>query len=131
MTIEGRIYVPLAFKKLRNQIICSTCFNDTSNEKSFSLLQLTVSNSIQRAFTSSSQAETLSGDDSFFQAETLSGGDSICCNFCSFLKLSSVVPAFLEEHHYLVIQLMHLVSHNNQVIKDKTCSVHPKLFHAI
>ena len=125
MTIEGRIYAPLAFKKLRNQIICNICFNDTSNEKSLSLLQLAVSNSIQRAFTSSSQAETLSGDDSSFQAETLSGGDSICCNFCCFLKLSSVVPAFLEEHHYLVIQLMYLVSHNNQVIKDKTCSCTP------
>ena len=30
--------------KLRNEITCSTCFNDSSNEESSSLLQLAVSN---------------------------------------------------------------------------------------
>ena len=92
--------------KLRYEITCNTCFNDSSNEESSSLLQLAVSNSIQTALNSSLETETLSGD------------NSIYCNFCCSLKSASVVPAFSEVGRYLVIQLKRFVSHDNQVLKD-------------
>ena len=92
--------------KLRCEIACSICLNDISNEESSSLLQLAVSNSILTALNSSLEVEILSGD------------NCIYCNFCCSLKSASVVPAFLEVDRYLVIQLKHFVSHDNQVIKD-------------
>ena len=79
--------------KLRYEITCSTCFNDSSNEESSSLFQLAMSNSIQTALNFS------------FETKTLSGDNSIYCNFCCSLKSASVVPAFLEVGRYLVIQL--------------------------
>ena len=79
--------------KLRYEITCNTCFNDSSNEESSSLLQLATSNSIQTALNFSVETKTLSGD------------NSIYCNFCCSLKSASVVPAFLEVGRYLVIQL--------------------------
>ena len=85
--------------KLRNEITCNTCFNNSSYEESLSLLQLDVSNSIQTALNSSLHAETLSGD------------NSVYCNFCCSLKSASVVPPFSEVGCYLVIQVI-------QVIKD-------------
>ena len=91
--------------KLRYEITCNTCFNDSSNEESSSLLQLAVSNSIQTALNSSLETEILSGD------------NSIYCNFCCSLKSPSMVPAFLEIGRYLVIQLKRFVSHDNQVLK--------------
>ena len=92
--------------KLRYKITCNTCFNDSSNEKYSSLLQLAVLHSIQIALNSSLETETLSRD------------NSIYCNFCFSLKSASVVPVFLEVGRYLVIQLKRSVSHNNQVLKD-------------
>ena len=92
--------------KLRNEITCNTCFDDSSNEESSSLLQLAMSNSIQTALSSSLQAETLSGD------------NPVCCNFYFPLKSAFVVPAFSKVGRYLVIQLKRFVSHHNQVIKD-------------
>ena len=92
--------------KLRYEITCNTCFNDSSNEKSASLLQLAVPNSIQTALNSSLETETLSGD------------NSIYCNFCCSLKSAYVVPAFSEVGRYLVIQLKRFVSDDNQVLKD-------------
>ena len=79
--------------KLRYEITCNTCFNDSSNEESSSLFQLAMSNSIQTALNFS------------FETKTLSGDNSIYCNFCCSLKSASVVPAFLEVGRYLVIQL--------------------------
>ena len=92
--------------KLRYEITCNTCFNDSSNQKFSSLLELAVSNSIQTALNSSLETETSSGD------------NSIYCNFCCSLKSASVVPAFSEVCHYLVIQLKRFVSHDNQFLKD-------------
>ena len=91
---------------LRYKITCTTCFNDSSNEEYFSLLQLAVSNSIQIALNSSLETETLSEDNSIYG------------NFCCSLKPASVVPAFSEVGRYLVIQLKRFVSHDNQVLKD-------------
>ena len=92
--------------KLRNEITCNTCFNDSSNEESSSLLQLAMSNSIQTTVNSSLQVETLSGD------------NPVCCNFYFPLKSAFVVRAFSKVGRYLVIQLKRFVSHHNQVIKD-------------
>ena len=92
--------------KLRYEITCNACFNDSSNEESSSLLQLAVSNSIQTALNSSLETETLSGD------------NSVYCNFCCSLKSASMVSAFSEVGHYPVIQLKRFVSHDNQVLKD-------------
>ena len=92
--------------KLRNEITCNTCFDDSSNEESSSLLQLAMSNSIQTALNSSLQAETFSGD------------NPVCCNFYFPLKSAFAVPAFSKVGRYLVIQLKRFVSHHNQVIKD-------------
>ena len=99
--------------RFKNKITCNTCFSDSSNEESSSrneesssLLQLTVSNSIQTNLNSSLQTETLSQDNSTY------------CNFCCSLKSSFVVPAFLKVGLYLVIQLKSLVCRDNQVIKD-------------
>ena len=91
--------------KLRYEITCNTCFNDSSNEESLSLLQLAVSNSIQTVLNS-------------FLKKTVSGDNSIYCNFCCSLKSSSVIPAFSEVGRYLVIQLKRFVSHDNQVVKN-------------
>ena len=91
---------------LRNEITCSTCLNDSSNEESSALLQLVVSKSIQTALNSSLQAETLSGD------------NSVYCNIYCLIKSASVVPAFSEVVRYLVFQLKRFVRHDNQVIKD-------------
>ena len=92
--------------KLRSEITCNPCFNDSINEESSSLLQLAMSNSIQTALNSSLQAGTLSGDNSVYY------------NFCCSLKSTSVVPTFSEVGHYLVIQLKRFVSsYDNKVIK--------------
>ena len=92
--------------KLSYEITCNTCFSDSSNEESSSLLQLAVSNSTQKALNFSLEIETLSGDNSIYY------------KFCCSLKSASVVPAFSEVGCYLVIQLKHFVSHDNQVLKD-------------
>ena len=55
---------------------------------------------------------------SSLQSETLSADNSIYCNFCCSLKSASVVLGFSEVGRYLVIQLKHFASHDNQVIKD-------------
>ena len=92
--------------KLRNQITCNSCLNETVREESSPILQLAVANSIQAALHSSLQSETLSGDNSFY------------CNFCCSLKSASVVPAFSEVGRYLIIQVKRFLSHGDQVIKD-------------
>ena len=70
--------------KLRNEIFYNTCFSNSINEKSSSVLQLAVPNYNYTALNSSLHAETLSGD------------NSVYCNFCCSLKSASVAPAFSE-----------------------------------
>ena len=89
--------------KLRYKI---TCFSNSSNEESSSLMQLAMSNFIQTALNSSLEAETLSGD------------NSIYCNFSCSIKSTSMVPAFLEVDCYLVIQLKRFISQDYQMVKD-------------
>ena len=92
--------------KMQSEITCSTCQNESISEDTSSLLQLPVSNTIQAALNSFLQPEILTEDNSFY------------CNFCSALKSASVVPAFTEVGHYLVIQLKRFFNHGDQVIKD-------------
>ena len=88
--------------KLNYKITCNTCFNDSNNKESSSLLQLALSNSIQTERQKPCP-------------ETIPSTVTFCCS----LKSASVVPTFSEVGRYLVIQLKHFVSHDNQVLKDK------------
>ena len=98
--------------KLRYEITCNTCLNDSSNEESSSPLQLAVSNSIQTALNSSLETETLSGD------------NSIYCNFLLLLKISLCGSCIFGSRSLPSNSTEALCQRHESAQRHETCSVH-------
>ena len=91
---------------LQNEITCNTCMETNINEETSSILQLPVSETVQRSLSDSLKSEELSGDSSYY------------CNRCSAYKTAFAEHSFAKVGEYLIIHLKRFNNEGSNISKN-------------